>query len=568
MALTLAVFAAVAVPAVLVFSQLIDHAVLRLGTLFAEKQILYDRSRGLEALMREAGLAQTLARSPAVMAWAKAETDVDVAARGLAELEHYRTAFRDRSYFFVVGESGNYYFNDAANDYDGNQLRYRLSATNPRDGWYYATIAKGAGCQLNVDNDDNLKVTKVWINCVVADNTGAVLGMVGTGIDLSTFIRDVVDTDQKGVESLFVDLTGAIQASRDENQIDFHSITKLAGDRSTVYSMLGDDSGRDRLRAMMSEVREGQATVASDFLSINGSRVLVGVGWLDQLGWYNVSLMDVDAVIDRRLFMPLLAVMGVVILAAAGLVTWLFKRSVLDRLVRMEEAVRFIERGDFNRVALSQRPDELGRLGGALASMSQAIDENRRNLEATVKERTRRLERMAFVDPLTEIANRRGFSELFAKAARRARRDGSRLGVLVLDLDRFKALNDEFGHAAGDEVVIETARRLERAIGDEGHCGRWGGDEFVVLVPDCTGVLLDSIAMRLLNAIRTMPFAHSQDRLTRLTTTVGAHLAESGEKLEMATTRADVALYAAKAAGRNRSMVFGPGMSASASRVA
>ncbi|WP_204317155.1 hypothetical protein, partial [Klebsiella aerogenes] len=71
------------------------------------------------------------------------------------------------------------------------------------------TIALGSGCHLNVDHDDNLSVTKVWINCIIRRGA-TVLGVIGTGVDLSQFIREVVDIPQTGVQSIFIDRSGAV----------------------------------------------------------------------------------------------------------------------------------------------------------------------------------------------------------------------------------------------------------------------------------------------------------------------------------------------------------------------
>ena len=106
--LTVAALLMLAVPSTLAFHWVVNATVVKLGTLFAEKQILFDRYRGLESLMREVSLAETVARSPAIVEWAGNETDPAKAERGLAELEHYRLSFKDKSYFVVLDGSKNY----------------------------------------------------------------------------------------------------------------------------------------------------------------------------------------------------------------------------------------------------------------------------------------------------------------------------------------------------------------------------------------------------------------------------------------------------------------------------
>ena len=165
------------------------------------------------------------------------------------------------------------------------------------------------------------------------------LGIIGTGVDLSQFIREVVDIPQTGVQSMFVDRTGAVQAHRDPKLVDFHSLTKDIKAKKTIFLQLDTERDRVALATMMDQVSAGGALVRSRFMQIDGREALVGVGYLDRLGWFNVTIMDVDEIIDRRLFVPIALLLGAMLLAAAILMTILFKRSVLDRLARVEAAV-------------------------------------------------------------------------------------------------------------------------------------------------------------------------------------------------------------------------------------
>src|SRR5690606_3323012 len=94
-------------------------------------------------------------------------------------------------------------------------------------------------------------------------------------------------------------------------------------------------------------VRDSQALALADFVMIDGKQTLVGAGYLDRLGWYNVTLMDVEAIIDRRLFLPIgLLLAGIVGLIAIALML-IFKRTVLDRIQSLEEVVRSARQGNF-----------------------------------------------------------------------------------------------------------------------------------------------------------------------------------------------------------------------------
>jgi diguanylate cyclase (GGDEF)-like protein len=401
-----------------------------------------------------------------------------------------------------------------------------------------------------------LSVTKVWMNCVV-EHEGRILGLVGTGIDLTMFLRNVVETDQNGVESMFVDRSGAVQASRDESLIDFRSLTKEDDAKTTFFQLLENAGDRAAFAAMMREVTDqGTDAASARFMNVNGTTMLVGIGHLRELGWYNVTIMDVDQIIDRRLFGPIACLLGLMMLAAAALVTLLFKRSVLDRLQRAEASMQRIEAGDFSQSVEERGTDEIARLSRALNRMALAVGTDRAELEEAVRQRTEQLERIAYVDQLSGVLNRRGFIEAYTQEERRLAIDEARPGLLILDIDNFKTVNDNHGHIVGDEVIAEVARRLLDVTREQDLCARWGGDEFVVIVKSCDARALAGIGSKILDAIRARPVELLDGTMLRIGTSIGAHLVEPADTLESAASKADLALYAAKRQGRNRMVVY------------
>ena len=550
--LTLIVFAAASIAAYIAFSWMVDTTIIKLGTLFAEKQVLFDRYRGMESLSREASLAATLTRSQAIREWAVDEENPEKMAVALNELERFRLAFADRSYFFINDKSGNYYFNDRENSYGGSELRYTLDRQNPRDGWYYKTVAASQDCQLNVDRDDILKVTKVWINCPVVDGE-TVLGVIGTGLDLSRFISEVVDITQPGVDNMFVDHSGAIQAHRDPNMVDFHSLTNDIKSKKTIFGLLDNQSDRDELAEMMETASESDSPVEARFITIDGQKFLAGVGYLDNLGWFNVSLMDIDTIIDRRLFTPAAALLGLILIVAALLITLLFKRIVLDRLARLESSVRSVEHGNYSVAPADGGNDEIGRLSRSFGSMAATVGNNTEVLETLVRKRTAELEQLADVDPLTGAYNRRGLMRIFERNALDSQE--SDRGLLLIDLDFLKNINDTYGHRAGDIVLADASRRLRRELRDDDICARWGGDEFAVLIGRCDENSLADVASRMLAVIGGEPFNLRTDAGHHVTISIGACLTKR-ESIDMAAARADAALYSAKDAGRNQFVIY------------
>ena len=156
------------------------------------------------------------------------------------------------------------------------------------------------------------------------------------------------------------------------------------------------------------------------------------------------------------------------------------------------------------------------------------------------------LHNLAVTDTLTGVWNRRQGTDLIA-ADLSARRPGQALSLLMLDIDHFKSINDTFGHQAGDHVLIEVASRVRRSLRGNDVVARWGGEEFVVLLRDCTLPDALRLAEEIRSTIAEVPFGP----LGSLTVSIGAAEIRANENLASWLGRADQALYRAKRAGRN-----------------
>lgn len=181
------------------------------------------------------------------------------------------------------------------------------------------------------------------------------------------------------------------------------------------------------------------------------------------------------------------------------------------------------------------------------------------SLVAQLESQTRILAHLAAFDELTGLYNRRSLDGALAASCQRAREQMRALTVLMLDLDHFKQVNDRYGHAAGDAVLREFARRLVGAVRDTDVVGRYGGEEFAVLLPDTDESAGRVIAERIRAAIAEQPFALEAGSLT-VTVSIGASSHATGESAGCRglLEEADQALYLAKKEGRNRVVVFRP----------
>jgi len=162
-------------------------------------------------------------------------------------------------------------------------------------------------------------------------------------------------------------------------------------------------------------------------------------------------------------------------------------------------------------------------------------------------------------DALTRLWNRSAILDMLQRDIARARREGSSVGVLLCDIDHFKSVNDTHGHAAGDEVLQEAARRFVDSVRDYDVVGRYGGEEFLIFLPGCPSRKTADRAEQIRLAFSSPPF-HTKAGPLNITLSIGAVAAADWKtaSAEELIRIADAALYRAKNAGRNRTEIASP----------
>lgn len=175
------------------------------------------------------------------------------------------------------------------------------------------------------------------------------------------------------------------------------------------------------------------------------------------------------------------------------------------------------------------------------------------------KRMEQQLQELASIDALTGLPNRRSFMARLGEEVRRVQRYGRQLAFLSLDIDHFKRINDTYGHAAGDEALRHVAQVCSGALRQNDLCGRLGGEEFGVLVPETNLFGAELLANRMRQRVAASPFKFGR-HLLAMTVSIGvAGLMHGGESgLAQLLRDADEAMYRAKSAGRNRVMVAPP----------
>lgn len=421
-------------------------------------------------LVRPVLISSTMAHDTFLREWVlRGEKDVSELARYLAEVKLRNRAF---SSFFVSDKTSNYYTGDGAFK--------QVSATEPRDAWYYRVRTMQDDYEINVDPDlaNNDKLT-IFINYRVSDFAGQYIGATGIGLTVDSVRRLIQEYQARFQRTIyFADATG---------RVVLHG--GLKGQAPDLRSRPGMAAILDRILA--------ERSGSYQFID-GGDNHILNVNYVSELKWYlfveqneDVSLAGIRQTLYINLAISLAVTLVVIFL------TYL-----------------------------------------ALGHYQSKIEE------------------MASTDKLTGLLNRHAFSILIDKLMANYRRNPQAITVLLADVDHFKTINDRYGHRTGDEVLTSIAHQLRSTLRAADFAVRWGGEEFLMVLPGCAAEEGRQIAEKLRLAVAESTPCPSTPSI-RTSISVGVAQFDGTESTDHTVSRADAALYAAKAAGRNRVCMAG-----------
>ena len=251
------------------------------------------------------------------------------------------------------------------------------------------------------------------------------------------------------------------------------------------------------------------------------------------------------------------------VLGVTLLVSLLTMLAVIRPVRRLTHATRALTLGGQHvRVPPggSLELDELGQafnqMAERLAEADEEVSRHQQELEDRVRTRTQKLTHLANHDPLSGLPNRRFAFNHLRRAAVAAKANGGGVGLIALDIDNFKVINDTFGHDVGDALLRGVTERLRLLVGERRFLARLGGDEFVVSLEDASPAdATEALAERIVNGFRAPLNLGGRDILVSVSVGV-AHLPEHAGDAADLVRAADAALFRAKALGRNRIAIF------------
>jgi len=216
----------------------------------------------------------------------------------------------------------------------------------------------------------------------------------------------------------------------------------------------------------------------------------------------------------------------------------------------LHEANIFLRHKQGRRVPVSVRVQPMRGADGSIIGAIEIFSDD--SAEIAARRRYEAMSRLAFLDHLTQLPNRRFMEMSLQTELSEYQVHKDTLGVLVIDIDGFKAINDCFSHSCGDRALQEAAKTLTGSLRPPDIVGRWGGDEFLAIARNVSRELLSKLAERCVALIAQTSVPSNDDRRIYLSISVGAALARPGETAERLIQRADELMYRSKAGGPRR----------------
>jgi diguanylate cyclase (GGDEF)-like protein/PAS domain S-box-containing protein len=210
----------------------------------------------------------------------------------------------------------------------------------------------------------------------------------------------------------------------------------------------------------------------------------------------------------------------------------------------------FLQHKEGRRVPVTVRVEPMPGPDGSIIGAIEIFNDDSAQTEA--RRKVEGMRRLAFLDHLTQLPNRRFVAMSLDTALVEYHVHKDPFGVLAFDVDNFKAINDSFGHAFGDRALLEVAKTVVGSLRPADTVGRWGGDEFLAIVPNVNIETMRKLAERCVVMVARVSIPNSDGSAISLSISAGATLAFPGSTAEELIRRADELMYQSKASGRNR----------------
>lgn len=347
------------------------------------------QQRILAKVGQELALSRRLAESAVFTEWLADERNVQKQSRAWREAERFRLAFSDGNWFSASLATRHFHYADTQTP--APRLAYSVQEGNPENAWFFNTLASAGGQTINVDYDKHVEVTKVWINVVARDPMGQSLGVVGTGLELTGFLAELLGASDKDAMTMIVDRNGAVVAHPDTRRMEFDLARKERAEK-TLFRMTPLEDG-ERLKRLLADAGANADAIPTLVSQLEGHRRLLALAGAPTLGWTVVTAVDLDSstVLTPHRLLVLGLTVTVLLTVFLVVVSAGLDRLVLAPLAKLSSSVRRIASGQYDVRLQSHRSDELGELTRSFDAMAQQVRAYSENLEHLVEKRTEEL---------------------------------------------------------------------------------------------------------------------------------------------------------------------------------
>ena len=370
-----------------IFNNFTEGLLARIGARFAVEQSLFDRARPLQPLIREMAAARKSAENPVFAKWAANERDPDLYRQSMEDL---RSRFPRTNYFVAIAKSGSFYYYDASGPHDMQPLRYTLDPLAPDDAWIFDFIKSGEHRTVKALSNRKLRTIKLWL-MVSIRNGDKVVGVLGTGVNLYEFTRQASNLHLPGVTNMFIDANADIQVYNDVTHFDFPHVPNLSEPEHVHTQILGPTAGNEWLHQTIHEVDRVDHGVETEFVHIDGKRYLAGLNAIPELGWYDLTLLDLSVLLPRADFAKMLLAVVASALGLLAILAFTLQKLVLKPVTTLTGAVSRIRQGDYSQELLTESSGEVGELISQFQKMTGVIHNTQQWLEDEIEKRTHQL---------------------------------------------------------------------------------------------------------------------------------------------------------------------------------
>lgn len=461
-------------------------------------------------------------------------------------------------YSVYIGTGDDYFF-EVINLGLNKKLLAQYNAS-PKDRWLIITMGKEKGYRTLMLFDKNLKLTqktvvktdyrpsqRPWYKLAISSNGNTVksdpymFGSVDTkGV---TYTKKINDNMAICIDMLIKDIDKALVEKENMELISSYIINQ-----SHDIVARSNDKSDSIMKEIIKDVDFQKRYLNKNIKTIKGKKYIYYIKKTSKD--YLVSFANLDNISqtyrkELRKSTLLTFIISIILLP----IVWYAASFVVKPILFLSKESEKIGKRDFDNIKkVDSKISEIHQLSSSIYVMAESIKNHQRDLEYRVQERTKELKKLSITDKLTGAYNRIKIDESLETEAIRQNRYERPFGIILIDIDFFKEVNDTYGHQAGDRVLTQFVEILRKNVRQSDIIGRWGGEEFIIICVEINLNNLVTLAQKLRREVEHFEFDHVKKK----TASFGLTIYKKGEKVERFIARADAALYKAKENGRNR----------------